>query len=64
MTQEEYIVQRLIQLEQENFELKEQIQSLKDRNNIIFRLEDAITSEATFIVELKNGEIDIKKVEK
>ena len=64
MTQEEYIMERLLELELENKELKEELKKLKETNNVVFRFEDTNIPKHTYKVEFENGNIKISKENK
>ena len=64
MTQEEYIMKRLLELELENKELKEENERLKEAKNVVFRFEDTNMSKHVYKVEFENGNIKVSKENK
>lgn len=64
MTPEEYIVERLFNLEFEIKMLKEENERLKKANDVAFRFEGADMTKNIYKVEFENGNIKILRENK
>lgn len=61
MTGDEYLVKRILELEQENSELKSK---LKEDKVIYFVFHSGYMKDSKFLVELKDGKTIVSNVEK